>query len=448
VSRSMVDGLLQRLRPQRQVLWLSPVAQPGALLPADFEAWCAAHAGASLTLWWAAAGQQLLDINPALPLTDAQRPGYARGVFAHYLGRAADSAALALWRSGAHHGACLAPALDLAALRAVARRHRVRLQRVAPLWLARLEQALCARPEWRREEHAVVLALEADLLVALALERGRLTSARLLRLDAATPAALDETWRGLGWPGPVLLLGHGLAAAPVPGQGGKGWLVLGALQASAPVLGAPQRAVLDSAPDFATPTLPRAQRLGWWGAAVAAALCAAAGWDAWLSFDERAQARLREQQLQQRLAALQRRDDRPPVVGATPPPSRPWPSGLNHPWGGLLAAVEASSDAGVKWLVLEHSADRPALRLAGVADDMAALMRVSERLSVQAGWHDVLPSRLQATAAAAETTAAARPAATGASAMPPARGRAAAPGLAFELSARFAPGARPPPATP
>ena len=429
MSRSMFDGLLQRLRPQRHALWLSPVPQPGALLPADFEAWCVAHAGASVTLWWAAAGQQVLDIDPALPLSDAQRPGYARGVFAHYSGRAAEGSAMALWRSGAHHGACLAPGLDVAALRAVARRHRVRLQRVSPLWVGRLEQALQARPEWRREQHAVVLALEADWLAALALESGRLQSVRLLRLDAATPAALDEAQRGLGWPGPVLLLGHGLAAAPGQGQGqgGKAWQTLGALQTSAPDLGAPRRAVLDSAPDFSTSALPRAQRLGWWAAAVAVALCMAAGWDAWLSFDERAQAQVREQALQQRLATRQRPEASVPMAAAP----RQVPAGLNHPWAALLAAVEMSSDTRVRWLVLEHTADRPALRLAGVADDMPALMRVSERLSAQPGWRDVLPARLQATVAT--------PSAVGPSAVPPVKAAAPAPGLTFELSARFVP---------
>ena len=429
MSRSMVDGLLRRLRPQRHALWLSPVAQPGALLPAEFEVWCQSHVGASVTLWWAAAGLQALDVDPTLPLNDAQRPGYARGVFAHYGGRAADTAALALWRSGTRHGACIAPGLDLAALRAVAQRHRVRLQRVQPLWVARLEQALHARPGLRREAHMVVLALEADQVVAMALERGRLHSVRLLRLDAATPAALDEARRGLGWSGPLLLLGHGLAAVPAQALLGQDAQVLGELQAVAPDLGAPRRAVLDSPPDFAAPAMPRAQRLGWWAAALASALCLAAGWDAWLSFDERSQAQEREQALQQRLAALQRPAARPPVAAAMP---RAWPTGLNHPWGALLASLEAASDARVHWLVLEHSADRPALRLAGVADDMPALMRVSERLSAQAGWRDVLPSRLQAVPGGA-----ARPAAPGASAVPLTRGVQPSSGLNFELTALY-----------
>ncbi|EHR69790.1 hypothetical protein BurJ1DRAFT_0914 [Burkholderiales bacterium JOSHI_001] len=433
MSRSMLDGL--RLRPRRHALWLSPVAQPGALLPADFESWCRDHAGASVTLWWAAAGLQLLDIAPDLPLTDAQRPGYARGVFAHYAGRAADSAALALWRSGKRFGACLAPGLDLATLRAVARRHRVRLQRVAPLWVARLEQTLQAWPEGRREAHAVVLALEADWLVALALERGRLQSVRLLRLDAATPAALDEARQGLGWPGPVLMLGHGLALGPAPAGVGQGCQVLGTLQAGEPDLQAPQRAVLDSPPDFAAPAMPRSQRLGWWAAAVGSALFMAGGWDAWLSYDERAQAQAREQVLQQRLAALQRPAARPLVVASTP---RTWPPALKHPWGELLASVELASDAEVHWLLLEHSADRPALRLAGVAGDMAALMRVSERLSARAGWRDALPARLQTLPAVAP-----RPVLPGSSGVPVARGAVPTTGLNFELTALYLPGTGP-----
>jgi len=97
---------------------------------------------------------------------------------------------------------------------------------------------------------------------------------------------------------------------------------------------------------------------------------------------------------------------------------------LAHPWGELLATLEASTPADVHWLRFEHDSERPDLRLEGQARDVASVLWVVEELSARVGWSDVVVTRLQA--------ADAREVAVG------------GPGLRFEIAARLA-GANPHP---
>ena len=90
---------------------------------------------------------------------------------------------------------------------------------------------------------------------------------------------------------------------------------------------------------------------------------------------------------------------------------------LVHPWGELLATLEASTPAGVQWLRLDHDSERPEVRLEGQAPDVASVLQAVEELSARAGWSEVVLTRLQA----AET-----------------REAAARSGLRFEIAARLA----------
>ena len=90
---------------------------------------------------------------------------------------------------------------------------------------------------------------------------------------------------------------------------------------------------------------------------------------------------------------------------------------LNHPWGNILASIEAETPAGLQWLVFDHDSDSPELRLEGLGRDVASVLAVVDVLSSRAGWSQVVLSRLQAT----EGT--------------PARDAAGATGWRFELRA-------------
>jgi Tfp pilus assembly protein PilN len=68
---------------------------------------------------------------------------------------------------------------------------------------------------------------------------------------------------------------------------------------------------------------------------------------------------------------------------------------LAYPWGEVLATLEAATPPGVKWLSLEHGLDQAELRLAGQAADIAAALRLVERMSAQPQWAGVVMTRLQ-----------------------------------------------------
>lgn len=75
---------------------------------------------------------------------------------------------------------------------------------------------------------------------------------------------------------------------------------------------------------------------------------------------------------------------------------------LDHPWGPVLASIEAETPAGLQWLVFDHDSDSPELRLEGTGSDVASVLSVVDVLSSRAGWSQVALSRLQ-TAEGAQT---------------------------------------------
>jgi hypothetical protein len=78
---------------------------------------------------------------------------------------------------------------------------------------------------------------------------------------------------------------------------------------------------------------------------------------------------------------------------------------LEHPWQTLFQATESDASPGVRWLRLEHDAERGAVRMEGVAADLPALLRCLDKLSRAAGWQDVSLVRVDAGAVGAASAA-------------------------------------------
>lgn len=171
------------------------------------------------------------------------------------------------------------------------------------------------------------------------------------------------------------------------------------------------------APDF----LPRTQRRPWlaWSllavGSLALALAGTEWWQTLRAVDEAQQRLARwQQELRPARAVATRVGTAPPTADGAAA-AQNLSRRLHHPWQTLFQATETEASPGVRWLRLEHDAERGAVRLEGVANDLQALLRRLDTLSAAAGWHDVLLLRVDAGAA----------------------GPSAAPGpLRFELRAR------------
>ena len=157
------------------------------------------------------------------------------------------------------------------------------------------------------------------------------------------------------------------------------------------------------APDF----LPLRQRRPWlaWvllGAGVLALATAGMEWWATRQAVEQAQERLArwQQALRPVRAAATRVDTAPPAEGAATA-AQALTRRLDHPWLTLFRATETEASPGVRWLRLEHDAERGAVRMEGVAADLAALLRCLDTLSRAAGWREVSLLRVDAGAAGA-----------------------------------------------
>ena len=69
---------------------------------------------------------------------------------------------------------------------------------------------------------------------------------------------------------------------------------------------------------------------------------------------------------------------------------------LGHPWGQILATVEAETPPGLQWLLFDHASDSPDLRFEGQAPDVSTVLQMVNALSVRPGWSGVALTRLQA----------------------------------------------------
>lgn len=220
---------LQRLRPHTPLAVLmqaGPATAIGpATTPADWPAWCQAHAGRHVQLWLGASLTHELALAPGLALgDDAALLAYARPLLQHYHGEPAAHWPLAAWRCGAglrapQRGVSALHGVDLAALQAAARQAGVRLQAVQPWWSAALALALARVPALAASDQAQLLVVEGPLLTQLQLQRGRLRQAQRRRLPQARWAALQTWWQAQPDQalGPAWAVGHGLPDVPIPG---------------------------------------------------------------------------------------------------------------------------------------------------------------------------------------------------------------------------------------
>lgn len=402
---SMRRALRARLaRPQ--ALWLDGRGQLQGSSPAD---WAAAHAGTALDL---VVSEQLLShllCEPGLPLADeAAIAAYARQLFGHYFGTAAQRWALAPWEAGGARGASALQGLDWPAVQASLAAQQVRVQSLRPAWAAVLQALAPQHPQWLRAAQAALAWVEGSLLTWVELREGRCQVLRHQRLAAPSVAALAECLLELRRDGmEVLLLGYGLDAAAAPALPGVRQLGrLDAEAAQADSWARPAQAWAQApSPDFIAQGQSRSP-LAWPLAATGALVLAVAGWGAWDGHQALLQA-------QDRLAGLQRQQRGRPaaaVVAAAPMRADPLEQErqrslaevqrlLAQPWGHLLANVEQAGLTGapgaIHWLGLDFNTGRMELRLEGLASDKAVALQLVDRLSAAPGWGEVVLGRFQ-----------------------------------------------------
>jgi hypothetical protein len=152
----------------------------------SFGNWCAAHRGADAQL--RVSGQALhsivVDLDLGLLDTEAVR-GYARQQFTHYHGPQAADWPLAVWAQGTRRGACGLHGVDMAALRADAAAHDVRLRGLTPAWAAGLGALASRHPEFRAPGRHALLLVEGRTATWIAAEDGIVVTLRQKWLDAA-----------------------------------------------------------------------------------------------------------------------------------------------------------------------------------------------------------------------------------------------------------------------
>jgi hypothetical protein len=400
----------------------------GAMLPAAFDSWCAAHAGSRCRLWVGAdlmvsvlapAGADLAD--------EAGLAAYAQRVLAH--SGFEPPAAAAAWRSGVgnrlrawlgrvtplpaltreRYGVSLLQNLDLAALRSAAQRHRVQLVGLWPYWVVAFVQA--CRDAAVCKGTTQVLVVEGRLVTVLGLQQGQLTSLAVRWLPVADAAQLHAC---LG----LQELGAGdKTSAPVPATSGDvaSWAIGHSLPGTAPpqlrVLGrldttpAQLSVAADTSTDSAFDTslagglLPQPsvkKPLHTAFAVTALAVLALAAFEsqqAWQAVATAAapgpdQAALNSPVLP---TAASTTTNAPQSNGA---PNLALQQ-LAYPWQRVFAATEMRLPAGTTWRALEHRAGAPELRLVGTARSLPQALQLAQDLGSHADWHSAWLARTE-----------------------------------------------------
>lgn len=313
----------------------------------SFDRWCAANPGCRATVWLGSGLLLPLLVGPDLPLRDepALRT-WAQRVFKHY--GVPEAAPLATWRSGRRLGAVALEGLDLPALQAVARRHRVHLAGVRPGWALALH-TLRSRDARRAGAHSRVWMTEPGLTTELQLDQGALSGITLHWADGVQDIV----------PGP----GELVFAAPVQQRPGRG----------------------PKAPDFLTAPVRHESAAGWALAATGAVVLAVALADAGALPVEPSAAAAR-----------------PLAESGAVPVDPAWAARAAHPWAQVFAAAETASVPGVRWLHLDHDAARGGLRLQGQARDIAQALAAADSLASGPGVRDALLAHSERPGAGAE----------------------------------------------
>lgn len=74
---------------------------------------------------------------------------------------------------------------------------------------------------------------------------------------------------------------------------------------------------------------------------------------------------------------------------------------LDHPWRGLFEATEQRTAEPVRWLRLEHDAERGDVRLEGAAPSRDDVLKTLDALAAAPGWSDLMLLRIESADAAA-----------------------------------------------
>lgn len=207
--------------------WHAVAGQSVPMPCESFEAFCAAHRGASVHLLLSGTLTHAMVIGDDVPaLVDEQLAEHARAQFVNYHGARASTWSLAVWSEAGQRGAEALHGTDLARWQQAAREARVRLQAVTPWWTVALRAAGRIAPGWGQAESAALMLLEGPLATWLLLRDGRLAAVRRRRLARACAGEAARTLIELRScdgvpPAQVAVAGYGLAveaeAAPLAG---------------------------------------------------------------------------------------------------------------------------------------------------------------------------------------------------------------------------------------
>lgn len=398
MSRGATDRSAAWLLGDGGTVWDGPAA-PGW---PSFDQACAAHPRGRVTLW--VSGHLLHHVVAPrdLPLhDDAAMVAYARQLFVHHHGAAAADWSVGAWSSGGTRGASVLHGIALSSLQAAAQRHGVALTAVRPWWSAVLARLQQQHPQWHRAPQARLAIVEHHLVTWVQLERGCCADVQHGWLAEATGATLlDALADASDARGPTIVCGHGLRGA-LPQRDGVTWLE--GLAAEGPTKewlpAPPSRRVVAPQPEW-LPRVDRAPALAATLAVASALALLATAWPAWQTVAE-------IDKVEAEVAALRALAERTQVTHAptgqakeASPHLAAWAAALQHPWGEVLAGVEAAAAQDLRWLTLEHRAARRDLRLEGLAAQPAAALRSVEALAATGLWTDVHLLRLQAEAGA------------------------------------------------
>jgi hypothetical protein len=388
-------------RAARVVLVEGGLWDPAALRRYDSAAaWCKANPGRRAEAWVAGTELHQLVCAAGVPLDGpAALAAYARQLFTHYHGMAAQAWPLATWYGPAGRGASVAqgPHVEqwLSALPDSVLR---------PLWMAALRWALCRAPELAGRAEARLLLVEGALTTRITLRRGRCADVQTARLAEAKAAALvqalqAERPRSTGFD---VILGYGLASELPHLDGTR---VLGSLTAAGP----PADWLAQAWPRPLTGRLPggRFERgplrltpgLAWVALACALAVFGTAVQQAHGAWEARQRAYAAQLGLPEVPTTAPADADRGPA---------PWQAdaaqvtslaeALQRPWSQWLQGIEAVSGPQVQWLDIEFDAQgEGGWRLRGQVPDHGAGLRLARDLAQQTQWAGARLASLQQT---------------------------------------------------
>lgn len=342
---------------------------------------------------------------PGLPLNDEPaRQAYARQMFGHYFGAAAQRWPLATWAAADQQGASALHGIDWPALAQAAAAANVHLRRVQPAWAPLLQRLMVDEPDWARAPAAALAWVEGPVLTWLVLRDGQVQVLRQLRLPTATQAALGEVLAELRTGESVLVLGYGLDGGA--SMAWPGLRVLHRLDGASPDMAwfaapAEPNPRLPQ-PDFLGPRVQRS-RLAWPLAVVGALALVLAGAGLWASQQGLSEAQERLSQIETRGGLLPAKVAVKKAAPAQVQASRAAAEVqglLQQPWEPLLANVEQvgaqQKPVGqLSWLGLDYAAGRNELRLEGLTQDKLMALQLADRLAAAPGWREVVLSRFQ-----------------------------------------------------